>query len=201
MSRTFCRRNHLSLLVYQRVPTFGQGTIRRFNKNASAMKHLAACDFKDLLQCTIPNFQGLLPSKHNKIVLDLLFDLATWHAYAKLHLHTDGMLAFFDSTTIVLSRLVRKFMHTTCKDYVMTKLPQEHAARSHHQAALASKQLVEAATGRSVKGKESVSNMKVKKLNLYTYKYHALADYPNTIWRIGTTDSYSTQPVSALQIF
>ena len=35
---------------YRRVPTFGRGTIRQFHKNASAMKRLAAQDFKDLLQ-------------------------------------------------------------------------------------------------------------------------------------------------------
>jgi hypothetical protein len=92
-------------------------------------------------------------------------------------------------------------MRTTCKDYVTTELPQEHAARSRHHAALASKQLAGAATGQSVKGKESVSNTKVKNLNLYIYKYHMLADYPNTIRRVGTTDSYSTQPVSALLMF
>ncbi|KAH7918173.1 hypothetical protein BV22DRAFT_1025018, partial [Leucogyrophana mollusca] len=32
-----------------------------------------------------------------------------------------------------------------------------------------------------------------KLLNLQTYKYHALGDYPNTIRRFGTTDSYTTQ--------
>jgi hypothetical protein len=36
---------------------------------------------------------------------------------------------------------------------------------------------------------------KFKKLNLETYKYHALGDYPNMIRRMGTTDNFSTQPV------
>ena len=36
-----------------------------------------------------------------------------------------------------------------------------------------------------------------KQLNLNTYKYHALGDYVRTIRRFGTTDSYSTQPVSS----
>jgi len=35
---------------YRQVPTFGRDTIRRFHKNASAMKKLAARDFEDLLQ-------------------------------------------------------------------------------------------------------------------------------------------------------
>jgi hypothetical protein len=34
-----------------------------------------------------------------------------------------------------------------------------------------------------------------KTFNLNTYKYHALADYPSTIRRFGTTDSYSTERV------
>ncbi|KIK32452.1 hypothetical protein CY34DRAFT_45100, partial [Suillus luteus UH-Slu-Lm8-n1] len=74
---------------YRAVPTFGRGTIRRFHTNASAMKKLAARDFEDLLQCVIPVFEGLLPKEHNGIVLDMLFDLAAWHGYAKLRMHTD----------------------------------------------------------------------------------------------------------------
>ncbi|KAF9226854.1 hypothetical protein BS17DRAFT_665724, partial [Gyrodon lividus] len=35
---------------YGRVPTFGRGTIGWFHKNTSAMKHLTAWDFEDLLQ-------------------------------------------------------------------------------------------------------------------------------------------------------
>lgn len=35
-----------------------------------------------------------------------------------------------------------------------------------------------------------------KTLNLNTYKAHALGDYVETIRRYGTTDSYSTEPVS-----
>lgn len=35
---------------YRQVPTFGQDTIRRFSKNASDMKRIAARDFEDLLQ-------------------------------------------------------------------------------------------------------------------------------------------------------
>jgi hypothetical protein len=37
-----------------------------------------------------------------------------------------------------------------------------------------------------------------KIFSLYTYKYHALGDYPRTIRRYGTTDSYSTQIVCVL---
>jgi hypothetical protein len=40
------------------------------------------------------------------------------------------------------------------------------------------------------------SARKPKYLNLNTYTYHALGDYAKTIQHFGTTDSYSTQPVS-----
>jgi hypothetical protein len=35
-----------------------------------------------------------------------------------------------------------------------------------------------------------------RKFNLRVYKYHALGDYAQTIRRLGTTDSFSTEPVS-----
>ena len=37
---------------------------------------------------------------------------------------------------------------------------------------------------------------KRRKFNLRVYKYHALGDYAETIRRFGTTDSFSTEPVS-----
>jgi hypothetical protein len=125
--------------------------------------------------------------------LDLLFDLATWHAYAKLRLHTEDTLAFFDSATVVLGETVRKFSRTVCSHYHTTELPQEYAARGRREAALTLKQS-QAAQGRS-------AGVKRKTLNLQTYKYHALGDYPNTIRRMGTTDNYSTQPVSVTFVF
>ncbi|KAG0693682.1 hypothetical protein DFH29DRAFT_816112 [Suillus ampliporus] len=48
---------------------------------------------------------------------------AVWHAYAKLHLHTDDTLAFFDMATVVLSKSVRKFLKTTCMVYHTNELP------------------------------------------------------------------------------
>ena len=45
-------------------------------------------------------------------------------------------------------------------------------------------------------GRDTSNMPKIKPLNLSTYKYHALADYPNMIRQYGTTDSYSTQLVS-----
>ena len=137
----------------------------------------------------LPVFEGLLPAPHNNILLDLLFDLATWHAYAKLRLHTDQTLKLFDAATEYLGCSTRKFERTTCRYYHTTELPQEHAACGRRTAALA------AQWGRTIRA--TSLGPKVKKLNLQTYKFHALGDYPDTIRLYGTTDSYSTQLVSS----
>lgn len=138
----------------------------------------------------MPAFEGLIPS-HDEIVIDLLFDLACWHAYAKLRLHTDDTLHFFDLATVVLGQSVRRFQRTACSYYDTSELPAECASCGRREAALASKQ---PSASTSAEGKTPLTR-KSKQLNLYTYKYHALADYPNTIRRFGTTDNYSTQTV------
>lgn len=138
-------------------------------------------------QCTIPVFEGLLPSPHNEFVLDLLFDLVTWHSFAKLQMHMDDTISFFDTAITRLGYSVWKFQKTTCTSYQTTELPQESAARMRHHAALIAK------GPRSARQPSSMPT--IMKLNLSTYKYHALGDYPNTIRQFGTTNSYSTQMV------
>jgi hypothetical protein len=45
---------------YRQIPTFGRSTIRKFSKNASGMKKLAARDFEDLLQvCTLCDINSI----------------------------------------------------------------------------------------------------------------------------------------------
>ncbi|GBE77722.1 hypothetical protein SCP_0106040 [Sparassis crispa] len=88
---------------FRKVPTFGRDTIRHFSANVSAMKKLAARDFEDILQCIIPVMEGLLPKRHDKIIADLLFELANWHAHAKLRIHTDSTLKSFEKVTTSLA--------------------------------------------------------------------------------------------------
>ena len=40
-------------MSFRQVPTFGRDTIRRFHRNVSEMKRLAARDFEDVLQVSI----------------------------------------------------------------------------------------------------------------------------------------------------
>ena len=138
----------------------------------------------------MPVFNGLLPEPHNSYVQDLLFDLATWHAYAKLRLHTSDMLSFFEHAVTSLGLTARQFLKKTNEAYITRELPQETAVRGRRVAALAAKN--------GVPVPSRTGEAKQKRLNLQTYKYHALGDYPNTIRMRGTTDSYSMQSVSIL---
>ncbi|KAJ3874470.1 hypothetical protein F5051DRAFT_443301 [Lentinula edodes] len=101
------------------ISTFGVSTIRRFANNASEMKKLAARDFEDLLQCTIPAFEGLLPDEHNARLMKLLYRLGEWHALAKLRMHTDLTLRDLSSCTTVVGTLMREFRDKTCSQFDM----------------------------------------------------------------------------------
>ena len=224
---------------YRLVPTFGQGTIRRFHENASAMKKLAARDFEDLLQvlycslcyallqihvhlkCSIPVFEELLPEPHNTVILDLLFVLCTWHAYAKLRLHTASTLNALKITTAALGRQLRLWVKKTCSRFNTRELPKEESARHRRKAVAANKSTGISDRGRSsgkhrgrgrktktrpgAKGQKSTSTNTVplevnygkvgRLFNLCTYKLHALGHYVASIARFGTTDNYSTQVV------
>ncbi|KAH9954823.1 hypothetical protein BGW80DRAFT_390490, partial [Lactifluus volemus] len=168
---------------YRQVPTFGHDTIRVFNSNASAMKKLAARDFEDLLQCAIPVFEGILPSPHSALVSDLLFVLATWHAYAKLRLHTEHTLEMFEEATSTLGKVVRHFRKTSREAFNTYELPREEAARGRRKAAMA------AVSDRS----RRATDKKKRYLNLSTYKFHRLGDYVEAIRQFGTTDNFTTQ--------
>ncbi|GLB33254.1 hypothetical protein LshimejAT787_0101380 [Lyophyllum shimeji] len=175
---------------FRQVPTFGRDTIRKFSNNASGMKKLAARDFEDLLQCAIPVFEGLLPAPHNGIILDLLFDLAVWHAFAKLRLHTSTTLLFHDKATTTLGQTIRRFSNKTCSTFKTYELPSEEAARGRREARYA------AATdpdGRKTKKSKKNDGPRQRQFNMSTYKLHALGDYVKTISMYGTTDNYSTQ--------
>lgn len=184
------------------MPTFGSSTIRRFATNASEMKKLAARDFEDLLQvrnmliiwdlapilcpqCSIPAFEGLLPEPHNTMVRTLLYRTAEWHAFAKLRLHTESTLNHLEQITTDLGRLMRKFRDVTNSEFATFELPRESQARKRR------------AKGKEKEGSGDSASRKPKGLNLFTYKWHALADYVRSIRLFGGTDGFSTQLVSS----
>lgn len=118
-------------------------------------------------------FDGLFPNaSHNNIVLDLLFDFAVWHAYAKLRLHTDTTLSLFDDCLRSLGFLLRLFKSKVCSVYPARQLPSEEAAR--------------------VRGDGSRS----REFRLDTYKIHSMGHYSGSIREVGTFENSSTQLVS-----
>lgn len=143
-----------------------------------------------LKQCAIPVFEDLLPEPHNGTILDLLYTLATWHALAKLRLHTEWSVDYFEAITKLLGRKLRVFVKSTCKDYDTKELPREVAARGRRKSSLAGQK------SQSNRTPTTQPGARKKVFSLRTYKLHALGDYPRAIRTFGTTDVYSTQPVS-----
>jgi len=104
------------------------------------------------------------------------------------------MLNLLVALTKTLTSAMRQFLQETCEAFRTKELPKEAEACGRHVAVCALKgnsctAMVE------TKGKTA---QKSKKFNLATYKYHALADYPEAIRRFGPTDNYSTQIVQIL---
>ncbi|RPD82127.1 hypothetical protein L226DRAFT_541597 [Lentinus tigrinus ALCF2SS1-7] len=183
---------------FAQVPTFGRDTVRRFGANVSALKKLAARDFEDILQVAMPVFEGLLDRPgHNKMILDMLFLLATWHALAKLRIHSDSSLARFERICSSLGEVMRTFMNQLCPDYDTKELPKETASRQRRKAAQAARADPRAAAVSSLPGATRTAPRKEpakrKKFDLNTYKYHRLGDYPRYIRLVGSTDGWTTQ--------
>ncbi|KAJ7055705.1 hypothetical protein C8F01DRAFT_444509 [Mycena amicta] len=179
---------------FRRVPTFGRMTIRRFHRSVSEMKKMAARDFEDILQCLLPVAEGLF-EEHDALIQRLIFRLAHWHAYAKLRLHTTATLERFHDATEKLCTTIRQFARDT--EHIKThELPREQAARGRRTAAQAAKKASAPAAPDVPEplDTEPVSTTRREKpLNLQTYKYHSIPDYPISIPLVGTTDSTSTQ--------
>ncbi|KAI0258587.1 hypothetical protein BC834DRAFT_1045792 [Gloeopeniophorella convolvens] len=172
---------------YRQILPFGRDTIRKFTANAAGMKRLAARDYEDLLQCAIPAFEGLFPSmRENNIVRQLLFDLATWHGLAKLRLQTSQTMEHFRDSTTMVGDSVCLFIREVCSKYKTKELSGEASARGRRKTACAQHS--------NVPGTQTVDPTPgFKKINLTTYKFHALGDYPEWIQWIGTTDNTTTQ--------
>jgi len=203
------------------------------------MKKLAARDFEDLLQvaisgspddfipkltllkCAIPVFEDLLPRQHGSIIRKLLFELATWHALAKLRLHTESTLYDLENSTTRLGQILRKFNSVVCANYETKELPSEIAARGRRAAAARSKKAGKTAPATTLPTQPSttaeppnvdipenvapnlttqqathrVAKPKLRNYNMYTYKLHSLPSYPRAIREQGTTDGYNSQTV------
>ncbi|GAB1524474.1 hypothetical protein RhiTH_007628 [Rhizoctonia solani] len=169
----------------------GNNVVLEFNKR---MGRIAARDFEDILQCSIPAFEGLLPESCDRPAQQLLFIFAQWHGMAKLRLHTKSTLGIFKSLTIKLASALRAFSDLT-KSLDVRETPQEYARRKKRQEA--AKAVAMTRIHQETPTRQTISHSgdgrRICSLNLNTYKFHALGDYVRTIEEFGTTDSYSTQ--------
>lgn len=128
--------------------------------------------------------------------MKLLFCMAQWHSLAKLRMHTDSTVTYFDNLTTELGQVMRDFEKFTCSEYDTVELPKKTAVRIQRQAQTA--QQTTGVTTTSQQPAPATRGKKGCKLNLFTYKWHALGDYAAMIKLFGTTDSYSTQIASSL---
>lgn len=147
-------------------------------------------------KCIIPVFDGLLPEPHNTTILRLLFNCAHWHGLAKLRMHIDPTLDILDALTIKIGADFRAFVNKTCPAFETYELNREMESRKRREA-----QKNKASGRQTTHQSTNVQNASKKErkravFNTQTYKYHSLGDYGPTIRRLGTTDSYSTEPVS-----
>ena len=106
-------------------------------------------------------------------------------------MHTDLTLDILSSVTTSLGNSLRTFEQKTCAAFETQELERERAAQKRRQTSVTN----QASESRRPTAPNSNAR-KQKKLNLRTYKLHALGDYVNSIQCFSTTDSYSTQSVS-----
>jgi hypothetical protein len=111
-------------------------------------------------------------------------------------MHTDQTLDVLSLVTTSLGNRFRTFRDKTCAAFPTKELERERVARAQRQEK--GKAKTTSGSSKSRSQNLGTGRRKPKILNLKTYKYHALGDYASTIWQFGTTDSYSTQPVSFL---
>lgn len=122
-------------------------------------------------------FDGLLATAgHNDMVLDLIFDFAVWHAYAKLRLHSDTTLTLFDDSLRSLGFFLRLFKSKVCPAYATRELPSEEAART----------------------RQGRSERRIREFSLNTYKIHSMGHYSPSVRELGTFENSSTQLVCQL---
>ena len=103
-------------------------------------------------------------------------------------MHTEETLEMMDEVTQSLGDSMCAFEAETCPAFPTKELKREAQGRQPREAQAHKQQHHTVSTETPAR--------KAKTLNLRLYKFHALGDYTTSIRMYGTTDSYSTQPVS-----
>lgn len=127
----------------------------------------------NVLQTAIPVFDGLFPEPFNTSVSALLYHACTCHALSKLRMHTDGTIEHLRISLQQFGDCMRQI------ERKLYSLPS---------------------TKKQAKGKNKPCDSRPATLNCNTIKFHSLGDYPRTILRLGSTDSYLTYLVRTAYI-
>jgi hypothetical protein len=129
------------------------------------------------------------------VVLDVFWALSTWHALAKLRMHTEETRTALLTSTAALGRALRVFVAVTCSEYSgTTELPGEAASRERRHARATQKALEQ---GLLPPQPRAGAGSKLKTFSMDTFKLHHTQHYFSDIAVFGTTDNYTTQTVSS----
>jgi hypothetical protein len=140
----------------------------------------------------------LLPKKEDRIIHKLLFELGTWHALAKLRLHTETTVTDLENSATRLGNFLQKFKTDVCSIYATKELPAEDAFHGRRKAAKVLKaggDVEKMAVAVDSSGKKKT---KFREFMMETYKLHGLPDYPAAIRAFGVTENTSTKNVRHL---
>ena len=154
-----------------------------------------------LYKCSIPVFDDLLPLKHDRIIHKLLFELVTWHAFAKLQQHTETTVTDLENLGTRLGKILQLFKKELCSEYATKDLPSEEAARGQRKAAMILK-----AGGQDTAAAASMSTGKKAKKSKYrgfrmeTYKLHSFPDLAASIRAHGVSENTSSKNVCHLSL-
>jgi len=112
-------------------------------------------------------------------------------------MHTDQTLSIFDRETVRLGAESRAFADKTCSSFDTKELARETGAHTRHVLKKAQKRSESGARDIDVEKELSqAAGARPKKFNFRKYTFHSLGDYADTIRQFGTSDSFSTEPVS-----
>lgn len=125
-----------------------------------------------------------------------MFELGTWHAFAKLRLHTDTTVDDLERSTTRLGESLRVFEKNVCRKYRTYDLPSEEAAHTRRKSAIAAKKTLGSQKWKEKMDSTQSTHKRHQRLfQLETVKLHSLGGYAKAIRLHGTTDSYNTQTV------
>lgn len=124
-------------------------------------------------QTSIPGFHGLLPEPFDNAIATLLYRVCTCHALAKLRLHTDATVDHLQRSVAAFAADLRKM------DGCLQNIPSKGGRKT------------KSLKKQSGNTNQSLTNTRPT-LNRNTVKLHSIADYPRSILRYGSVDSYST---------